>query len=228
MLRFKLVQCGDTNAGKTSFARRVSGKKFVHEVQPTIGIDVQSLRHTIGTHKIILQYWDTAGQERHFSLTNNFFRGVHLCFIFVDLSSCTEQEWKQRLATVKVWTKRLEDAVQHRECEIRYIGTKRDSSTFLNSLQVQESFPILSKENKSFDPSLYEDNEIVDAKGIYSILQFTDHLVLTSSKNDSQSTFDHLIYSVLISKLQKYQSKPTIEPSIVEIKGVPPPPPSCC
>ena len=207
MLRLKLVQCGDSNAGKTCFARRIAGKEFIHEVQPTIGIDVQSLRHTINSHKIVLQYWDTAGQERHFSLTNNFFRGVHLCLIFVDLSSCQEKEWQQRLVTVKTWTERLKESVVERECEIRYVGSKRDQSHFLQNVETSDSFPILKHENKVFDPSLYEEENTVDALGIHQILAYTNHLVLTSSKKDNQELFDRFIYSLLYTKIQKYTPK---------------------
>lgn len=221
MLCFKLVQCGDSNAGKTTFAQRVAGKAFVHEVQPTIGVDVQSFRRTVNGQKITLQYWDTAGQERHFSLTNNFFRGTHFCLIFVDLSSCSRSEWRQRLLRLKEWNGRLKESVRGPGCEVRYVGTKRDSSRLLAKLDSTDSFPILKEEKKPFDRSLYREEDVVDAEGVYAILQYTKHLVLTSSKKDSQHQFDRFIFSLLFTKMQNY-TKRTPPRTKVSLDLVPP------
>lgn len=99
----KVVLLGDSGAGKTNFAMRLTKDKFIPSSSITVG--AQFNLHTItynqkqdhskdicgggggeGNKKIKLEIWDTAGQERFRSLLPIYIRHAYIIVIVVDVS----------------------------------------------------------------------------------------------------------------------------------------------
>ena len=70
-LIFKIVVCGDSNAGKTSILLNYFKNRSPHNLNSTIGVEYLSKSVTVDNSKIQLQIWDTAGQERYRSITKS-------------------------------------------------------------------------------------------------------------------------------------------------------------
>ncbi len=62
MRNLKVVFLGPTEAGKTQLARRLAGKSYLEQTEPTIGSDFFSKRISEQNSLLI---WDTAGLERY-------------------------------------------------------------------------------------------------------------------------------------------------------------------
>ena len=96
MQKNKVVLLGDSGAGKTNFAIRLTSNKFVSSSAITVG--AQFHLHTItydqgiegkadGNKKIKLEIWDTAGQERFRSLLPIYIRHAYIIVIVIDVSA---------------------------------------------------------------------------------------------------------------------------------------------
>ncbi len=96
----KVVLLGDSGAGKTNFATRLTRDKFMANSAITVG--AQFHLHTINYNnhtknicideekdnkKIKLEIWDTAGQERFRSLLPMYIRHAYIIVIVVDVSN---------------------------------------------------------------------------------------------------------------------------------------------
>jgi small GTP-binding protein len=104
MQKNKVVLLGDSGAGKTNFATRLTTNKFMPSTSITIG--AQFHLHTItynhnnhnkdtciggdiegNNKKLKLEIWDTAGQERFRSLLPIYIRHSYIIVIVIDVSN---------------------------------------------------------------------------------------------------------------------------------------------
>jgi len=95
---YKIILCGDSNTGKSSFSLRFCKDEFLEKQRSTLGVDFR-LRtiHVEHNRPVTLQMWDTAGQERFRSLSVNYFRradGVVLMYDVTNVDSFINvREW---------------------------------------------------------------------------------------------------------------------------------------
>ena len=115
---FKVVFCGNTQAGKTSIISRYCSGRFDQLIHPTIAADFIS--HTLysGDREVKIHIWDTAGQEVYQALSALYFRSTVLAVIVYDLTSSTA------LSEVKSWTERMLEA--EKNAIIYVLGNKTD------------------------------------------------------------------------------------------------------
>jgi GTPase SAR1 family protein len=92
MQKNKVVLLGDSGAGKTNFATRLTTNTFLAATATTVG--AQFHLHTINykDEKIKLEIWDTAGQERFRSLLPLYTRHAYIIIIVIDTSNSTESK----------------------------------------------------------------------------------------------------------------------------------------
>ncbi|OHT15610.1 Ras-related protein Rab5 [Tritrichomonas foetus] len=115
---FKVVFCGNTQAGKTSIISRHCSGRFDQVIHPTIAADFIS--HTLysGEREVKIHIWDTAGQEVYQALGALYFRSTVLAVVVYDLTSSTA------LNDVKGWIQRMHDA--EKDAIIVVLGNKTD------------------------------------------------------------------------------------------------------
>jgi GTPase SAR1 family protein len=103
-LKNKVVLLGDSGAGKTNFAIRLTTNNFMPNSTITVG--AQFHLHTINYNqnqgdlgvnysnkKIKLEIWDTAGQERFRSLLPIYIRHAYIIIIVIDVSDSAENSF---------------------------------------------------------------------------------------------------------------------------------------
>jgi GTPase SAR1 family protein len=95
MQKNKVVLLGDSGAGKTNFATRLTTNTFIENIATTVG--AQFHLHTINNkdEKIKLEIWDTAGQERFRSLLPLYIRHAYIIIIVIDTSNSSNAESKK-------------------------------------------------------------------------------------------------------------------------------------
>lgn len=84
----KILMIGDSGVGKTCILQRIIKGEFMVNHLTTIAIDFKLKVMDINGTKLKMQLWDTAGQERFNTLTQGFFKGIILRFIFFIFVFC--------------------------------------------------------------------------------------------------------------------------------------------
>ncbi len=82
----KILILGESQVGKSSILGAFAERRFIENIQPTLGIDYKITPVQIGSSTVKLQIWDTAGQERFRSITNSFFKNCQAVLLVFDLS----------------------------------------------------------------------------------------------------------------------------------------------
>ena len=87
-VKIKTIVIGNTNIGKTSLSRVLTGEKLNHLEMTTIGVDMFEL-NLVSPQGKVLQFiiWDTAGQERYRTLVKSYFLRCQLCLLCFDVTS---------------------------------------------------------------------------------------------------------------------------------------------
>jgi len=83
---FKVSVVGAPSVGKTSLIRKIIYDQFDHNVDTTLGVDIETVAVKLGGRLVKLIFWDTAGQEQFNSLTFNHVRGSNAVLTVFDLS----------------------------------------------------------------------------------------------------------------------------------------------
>ncbi|XP_041466132.1 EF-hand calcium-binding domain-containing protein 4B-like [Lytechinus variegatus] len=83
---FKVVMCGDSGVGKSSFVQRFCHNSFSVNTQVTIEIGFHMKSLVLDNTVVSLQIWDTAGQERFRSIPHAYFRKADGVLLLYDIS----------------------------------------------------------------------------------------------------------------------------------------------
>ncbi len=124
----KFILIGNTSVGKTSLTWRYKFDEFRENLNPTIGVDVQTKSYSMFSTDIKILLWDTAGQERFNSISSVFYRdsiGVFVCFDYTNYKSFLD---------VEQWLELILDNIPE-YAHIILVGLKKD---LVNNIQVSE------------------------------------------------------------------------------------------
>ena len=85
----KIVLCGDSQSGKTSFITRLTRNEFNNEFQPTFGVSFKSITHSYKEKTFKLQLWDGSGQLNFKALIPLYY---HPATTIIMVYDCTNKE----------------------------------------------------------------------------------------------------------------------------------------
>nr|XP_006821440.1 PREDICTED: ras and EF-hand domain-containing protein homolog [Saccoglossus kowalevskii] len=120
---FKIVLCGDSGVGKSSFLERFCQNTFNEKTQVTIEIGFQMKSLVIDSTVISLQIWDTAGQERFRSLPHSYFRKADGVVLLYDITC------EKSFQSVTSWLVNIQEVDIDQSAVIILIGNKEDLAT---------------------------------------------------------------------------------------------------
>jgi len=84
---FKCILVGDAAVGKTTFVRRHISGEFTRVYEPTLGVEVRSLKFTTSRGVIMFNVWDTAGQEKLGCLRDGYYIDGNCAIIMFDVTN---------------------------------------------------------------------------------------------------------------------------------------------
>lgn len=160
----KVTVIGDSNAGKSSFVRRIVSNTFTTNTGlNTIGIDFESTVITHNGERYKLQIWDTAGQERFRSIISSYFRNTNVILVFFDVTS------KESFLNIDYWLNMAYD----NSTNVILIGNKCDMDYKMNLKEISNY--VNKKKVPYFETS---------AKTNYNIKTVTDYIISTIVENN--------------------------------------------
>ncbi|XP_071852660.1 uncharacterized protein [Apostichopus japonicus] len=115
---FKVVMCGDSGVGKTSFVQRFCHNTFTANTQVTIEIGFHMKSLVMDNSVVSLQIWDTAGQERFRSIPHAYFRKADGVLLLYDVTC------EKSFINVKGWIQSIRDVDE--DARIMLVGNKGD------------------------------------------------------------------------------------------------------
>ncbi|XP_077978608.1 uncharacterized protein LOC144434037 [Glandiceps talaboti] len=117
---FKIVLCGDSGVGKSSFLERFCQNTFQARTQVTIEIGFQMKSLVIDSTVISLQIWDTAGQERFRSIPHSYFRKADGVMLLYDITC------EKSFQSVTSWLVNIQDVDVDNSAILMVLGNKED------------------------------------------------------------------------------------------------------
>jgi small GTP-binding protein len=123
--RAKVVVCGRSGVGKTSWIRQLCDGRWDPDGSTvTVGMDFRNRNFWIDGQKFAVQLWDTAGMERAGTATvpKAYWRGVHGVLLFVDITAVGGLEDLRAHWAV------LERNLDLARTNVLVVGTKSDQS----------------------------------------------------------------------------------------------------
>jgi len=115
----KILILGESQVGKSSILGTFTERRFVENIQPTLGIDYKIMSMRVDDSTVKLQIWDTAGQERFRSITNSFFKNCQAVLLVFDLSD------RDSFVKVKAWLNDIEEKAAG-DVVVTLLGNKCD------------------------------------------------------------------------------------------------------
>lgn len=106
---YKVIVCGASNTGKTSFVQRFISGNFDKKYNPTLGVEVHPLIFNTNKGPIQFNAWDCAGSDEWKGLGKNYYINAHCAIVFVDDpldrssggSVYGDEEWKQYIEDLR-------------------------------------------------------------------------------------------------------------------------------
>ncbi|XP_071796071.1 uncharacterized protein [Asterias amurensis] len=135
---FKVVMCGDSGVGKTSFLQRFCHNTFTDSPQVTIEIGFHMKSLVLDNNVVSLQIWDTAGQERFRSIPHAYFRKADGVLLLYDLSC------EKSFLNVKSWIESIREVDD--TATIMLVGHKEDLADYDREVP-KELAQVLAQEN---------------------------------------------------------------------------------
>lgn len=134
MNKLKYICIGDTNVGKSSYLEMLVHNRFNYDYQqPTIGINLFTMKYELNDKIYNLNLWDTAGMEYYKSICKSYYTGSHGILLMYDIT---------RIGTftnIRKWIKDIDDI-----CEVKpvmiLIGNKIDNNNRMVSTEKGQSF----------------------------------------------------------------------------------------
>ncbi|XP_072182306.1 ras and EF-hand domain-containing protein homolog [Diadema setosum] len=155
---FKVVMCGDSGVGKSSFVQRFCHNSFTVNTQVTIEIGFHMKSLVLDNTVVSLQIWDTAGQE---SIPHAYFRKADGVLLLYDLSC------EKSFLNVKSWIASIREHDDN--AVIMLVGNKEDLAApyrevpreaALKSARVRKTFGELQKKEDDNVSRVYTMEEL--------------------------------------------------------------------
>jgi small GTP-binding protein len=151
---YKIIICGDSAVGKTSFLERYTYDTFHEYIASTIGVDFFSkilpIKDTDYNAK--LQLWDTSGCSDYHTITKAYFRGIDGGIIVFDLSN------RESFNHVKGWLQKIFDHCPDNDVQLILVGNKCDLPEEVLADEVKELVDEYDNNICTYMPSSAKDN----------------------------------------------------------------------
>lgn len=170
---FKIILCGDTNVGKSTFFNKLRNETYFNKnITPTVGVDFAVFRNLYNNCNIKIHLWDTAGQERFRSVITSYFKNISATIIMFSLDDIDS------LKNVPYWIKiSREYCTCNHNHPIILLGNKGDKVKYISENNKELIINYIEEYN------IYRYEEI---SGLYDILHpnnFFKDLIVEIFKN---------------------------------------------
>ena len=95
--QYKVIVCGASKTGKTSFVHRNLNKDFIEDHHPTMGVEIHHLIFNTTKGYIQFNVWDCSGTEEMKGLQYGYFINADCALVFIDEHSPKKNsvpEWR--------------------------------------------------------------------------------------------------------------------------------------
>ncbi len=134
----KIVMCGDSAVGKTTFVKLFLGGEILEGYKPTIGVDIGRKIFDIGQNRIVFQIWDLSGQQSFQSIRRQFYNRTNGAILVFDVSR------RETYHNISQWADEL--ITQTGKIPIVIVGNKIDLRDQLRESVTTEEGKSLSEE----------------------------------------------------------------------------------
>lgn len=134
----KVIIIGNSSVGKSTFLYRLADNIFIHENEPTIGVEFRSMyamSKAPYAYRFKIQLWDTSGQDRFRSIVRCYYRHAQGCFLVFDITD--RKSW----TSLQRWYEDLKENVDIEDRQIVLLGSKLD---------LQEKREVTTEEGQTF------------------------------------------------------------------------------
>eukprot|EP01039_Chlorochromonas_danica_P008839 gene8837-9746_t len=118
---YRYIIIGNPGVGKSSLLLQFTEKRFNHEHDITLGVEMGSRTVCLTRGQTIkLEIWDTAGQESYLSVTRSYYRGSDGCLLVFDLTNAFSFD------ALSMWLSEARQNSNNPNLVILMIGNKAD------------------------------------------------------------------------------------------------------
>ena len=105
--RFKIAIAGEPAIGKTTLARRFTGKQMRDEYIPTLGVEITTKKIKLVSKTVTLVLWDLAGQPQFKIVRPTYYKGsTGVIFVF-------DVTMPHTLARIDDWVSECYNAIEN-------------------------------------------------------------------------------------------------------------------
>uniref|UniRef100_A0A914YLM5 Uncharacterized protein n=1 Tax=Panagrolaimus superbus TaxID=310955 RepID=A0A914YLM5_9BILA len=115
----KVIVIGDSNVGKSSLLKRLSGEDYSEVSGSTVAVEYYNRQWKVRRKDINLQFWDTAGQERFRNIIPRYYANAHIAIAVYDITL------KASFISLEFWIQELKRYAPS-DCSVILIGNKVD------------------------------------------------------------------------------------------------------
>ncbi|XP_071957057.1 uncharacterized protein [Antedon mediterranea] len=139
---FKIVTCGDSGVGKSSFLQRFCHNTFTPNTQVTIEIGYHMKSLVLDNTVVSLQIWDTAGQERFRSIPHAYFRKADGVLLLYDIA-CIKS-----FMNVKGWIAHIREVDEN--AILMIVGNKDDLASNFRDVETEVAIKMAEENDALF------------------------------------------------------------------------------